>query len=174
MVFNLYFVKRQLYWSALLRNRDKEKAAFFEHVWHGGHCLCQPCLTCTILLHHHYHPILQMHEEWEKGSHVCRAAFAPRTACLQKLVLSGGLYCTPHSSPVPWGQDYEQEPHDCTEAPFLDSVQLLLSMTPKLQPEDTCLTSPNPTLRVQPLCLYQYYSSALSSFCTLSYLCYRS
>lgn len=44
MVFNLYFVTRQLYWSALLRNRDKGKAAFFEHLLHDGHCLCQPLL----------------------------------------------------------------------------------------------------------------------------------
>lgn len=57
---------------------------------------------------------------------------------------------------------------------FLYSAQLLLSMAPKLQPEETCLTSPSPTLKVQLLCLYQYYSSAISSFCTLSDLCYRS
>lgn len=136
MAFNLYFVRRELYWSELLRNGDKGKPTFIEHPFYAGHCLWQPLLTCTMPLSAPYFTNPQR----EKWGYVSRAA-------------NGTQDFLTHSLPLPWGQDCEQEHQDCVQAPFPDFVQLLPSMTPKLQSEDTytCHNFSNLTFKVQPL-----------------------
>lgn len=61
MVFNLYFVKRQLYYQLCSGIGTKGKLPFLSIYYllvivYVSHC-------CTMLMHHHYYSIRQMHEE---------------------------------------------------------------------------------------------------------------
>ena len=120
-----------------------------ECLFYAGHCLWQPPFICTMPLSALYFTNPQR-EEW---------SYAPRAA-------NGTQDCLTHSSPVPWGQDCEQEHHDCVQAPFPDFVKVLPSMMPKLQPEDTWHSSSGLTLKGWPLLFWECCSSYLSSFCT--------
>lgn len=128
----------------LLRNRDKGKPTFMECLFYAGHCLWQPPFICTMPLSALYFTNPQR-EEW---------SYAPRAA-------NGTQDCLTHSSPVPWGQDCEQEHHDCVQAPFPDFVKVLPSMMPKLQPEDTCHSSSGLTFKAWPLLFWECCSSYL-------------